>query len=308
MCSFPAADEAKQPPPTERPTQRAVVCALCNQKGGVGKTTSTINLARAASVLGQRVLVVDADYQGNSTTTLSRYELSEDTAGIADVLTPRAKERAPIDEVIVPGIWDGVELVPSPSADVLDEVTEQISAMKTGREKQLTKALTPVLDRYDLVLIDNNPSLGVLLINALAAAHVALIITQPERWAIDGLAKLHDTIDLVVAENNPNLRTVGPLVNQRDPRANAHRDVLGELGEFYGPSAWTGDVGTGGPVRLDGTSVDEGAVIPQRAAVRDYPVGGLGLDQHPRMWAQDIAARYGWVVQQILRVGGGGRR
>lgn len=290
--------------PNERSDADAVGAAVCTLKGGVGKTLSTINLSRAGSLQGLRVLVCDLDPQGNTTSALSAEELPESAPGAADVLTPHSSARTEVGDVIVPTVWKGVDLLPSPSLEALDEVSDQVASMRAGRERQLSKALGPVRKDYDLILIDNNASMGILLINALVEALRALVVTQPEQWAIDGLAAVHSTVDEVHENYNPALEVMGPMVNLYDPRASAHAHALTELAEVYGPSPWNGAEMDSGPVRPDGVLVPNGAIIPMRTAVRDYPLAGLGIDENPKPWAQDVAHRYGWIVRQIV---GGGR-
>lgn len=269
----------------ESSTSPALVTALCNQKGGVGKTTSTVNLARAASVQGRKTLVIDLDPQGNSTSALAQDDIPKDEVGIADVLAPSAA--MPIQDVLVPTIWSGVMLAPSPSTEALAQAGTQVESMRAGREFRLVEALRPVLPDFDLILIDNSPALGMLLINALTASHLALIITQPEQWSADALPELTQTIDLVAQHYNQTLRTVGPLINGKAHNAH-HERVLSEIVDHYGSDAWT----------------DPDDLIPLRTAIRDYPIAGLGLDQGKEQWQRDAAAAYGRMIERMFTTGG----
>lgn len=272
-------------PETLRPTRPALVTALCNQKGGVGKTTSTINLARAASLLGLVVLVVDLDPQGNTTSTLAADELGEHDIGVADAITPNAESM--LAQVVVPTIWERVSLAPTPNTAALSEAESNVNSMRFGREKQLASALEPVLGDYDLILIDNTPSLGLLLINALAAADFGLVVTQPEQWSADGLAELGETIALVQQYHNSKLRRLGPLINGK--RRSSHHDrIVEKIVEYYGASTWAAD--------------DE--IIPLRAPISDYILAGLGLDQGKEAWMRFLAQTYGQFVHRMLQEGG----
>ena len=272
-------------PATLRPTRPALVTALCNQKGGVGKTTSTINLARAASLAGLAVLVVDLDPQGNTTSALARDELDEQSVGVADALIPDAEYT--LAQVVVPTIWDGVRLAPTPNTEALAEAESRVGAMRFGREKRLADVLSPLLGDYDLVLMDNMPALGLLLINALTAAEFSLIVAQPEQWSADGLAELDKTIDLVIQYHNPRLRRLGPLINGK--RRSAHHDrIVEQIIAHYGDQAWSAQ--------------DE--IIPLRAAISDYVLAGLGLDQGKEPWMRLVAEVFGRFVERMLRAGG----
>lgn len=272
-------------PETLRPSRPALVTALANQKGGVGKTTSTINLARAASLHGLVVLVVDFDPQGNTTSTLAADELGEHDIGVADAITPNAE--VALAEVVVPTIWERVSLAPTPNTDALSEAEANVQSMKFGREKRLHQAIEPVLGDYDLVLIDNTPSLGLLLINALSAADFGLIVTQPEQWSADGLAELEKTITLVQQYHNPRLRALGPLINAR--RRSSHHDrIIEQIVGYFGASAWSAD--------------DE--IIPLRAPISDHLLAGMGLDQGREVWMRLVAKTYGRFVHRMLQEGG----
>ncbi|MDA3145788.1 AAA family ATPase [Leucobacter sp. UCMA 4100] len=192
----------------------ARVLALCNQKGGVGKTTSTFHLARAAVLEGLRVLVIDADPQGNITTVLGD-GISEDTAGLADALSDRSA--ATLAQVIVPGIWDGLSVVPT-TGETLGVARDELVLSGAGRESRLRRELENVRAEYDLILIDCAPSLDQLTINSLTAADAVVIITQSKLFSANGIAKLLGTIDLVREHYNPALEIAAFLVNQHEAR------------------------------------------------------------------------------------------
>lgn len=190
---------------------RAQVVSAAMQKGGVGKTTSVINLARAASVRGLSVLVVDMDPQGNTTATLAREPVEDDQVTLADAIIPRAD--VSLQEVLVDSIWPGVDLAPAVT-ESLHTAESLISAGKHGREHHLSEALEPVLGKYDLILVDNAPSLGMLLINSLAASDEVFVVVELDQWSADGLAELRRTVDGARRYYNKGLRWSGVLVSK----------------------------------------------------------------------------------------------
>jgi chromosome partitioning protein len=268
-----------------RPSRPALVTSLCNQKGGVGKTTTTINLSRAASLVGLAVLVVDLDPQGNTTSALAPAELAKDAIGVADALIPDAEYT--MNQVIVPTIWEGVKLAPTPNTEALSEAESRLGAMRFGREKRLDQVLKPLRETYDLILIDNTPSLGLLLLNSLTASEFGLVVTQPEQWSADGLAELEKTIDLVIQYHNPQLRRLGPLINGK--RRSAHHDrIVAKIVEFYGGDAWA----------------EATEIIPLRSGISDHVLAGLGLDQGKEAWMWVVATAYRTFIERMLRAGG----
>jgi chromosome partitioning protein len=204
----------------------AKVIAMCNQKGGVGKTTSTINLGASLAEYGRRVLLVDMDPQGALSAGLGvpHYELD---ATIHNVLV----DRVSVDDVLVHTRVKQMDLVPSNidlSAAEIQLVTE------VGREQTLGRALYPVLDRYDYVLIDCQPSLGLLTVNALACSDGVVIPTECEYFALRGLALLTDTVDKVHDRLNPKLSISGILITRFDTRTVNAREVMARVLERFG--------------------------------------------------------------------------
>lgn len=204
----------------------ALVLAVCNQKGGVGKTTTTYHLARAGVRAGRRVLVVDLDQQGTLTTIAAREDVPEDSVSVADVLSARTKE--PLADVLVPGTWDGLDVAPTVGEN-LGVVRDELVVAGAGRESRLRDALGTVADRYDLVLIDCPPSLDQLTVNALVAADAVLIVTQSKQASINGLVKLHETIDAVRRNYRADLTIAGVMVNQHEQNTVSGQTWLEEL-------------------------------------------------------------------------------
>jgi chromosome partitioning protein len=205
----------------------AKVVAMCNQKGGVGKTTSTINLGAALAGYGRRVLLVDMDPQGALSAGLGvpHYELEKT---IHNVLV---EPRVSIDDVLLSTRVKHMDLVPS-NIDLSAAEIQLVN--EVGREQTLGRALHPVLDRYDYVLIDCQPSLGLLTVNGLACADGVVIPTECEFFALRGLALLTDTVDKVRDRLNPKLEISGILLTRYDPRTVNAREVMARVVEQFG--------------------------------------------------------------------------
>ncbi|OZC88082.1 cobalamin biosynthesis protein CobQ [Rhodococcus sp. 06-418-1B] len=206
----------------------ADIFAFCNQKGGVGKTTTVFHLAYAVAQAGTRALVIDVDPQGNASTVLARTELESDDVGLADVLAESSN--ATIADAVVPTIWPGVDLVPtSPGNESLAYVRDQLVVAGAGRERRLRDAIEVVRGVYDVILIDCPPSLDLLTINALVAARAAVVVTQSALFSANGLARLLRTIDAVKRSYNPDLDMLGAIVNLHEIATISGREQLIEI-------------------------------------------------------------------------------
>jgi chromosome partitioning protein len=202
------------------------IIAVTNQKGGVGKTTTSVNFAASLSETGRRVLLVDLDAQGNATmgSGCNKHEIVR--TGY-DVLLGHADIR----EVIIYAPEAGYDLLPGNS----DLTAAEVELLDKGdRERRLRAALTYVQHEYDLVLIDCPPSLSMLTVNALAAAHGVLIPIQCEYYALEGLSALLDTIEQVRVSINPELEIEGLLRTMYDARNNLSNDVSAQLQQHFG--------------------------------------------------------------------------
>lgn len=216
------------PEPQPRSTHGpAKVIAMCNQKGGVGKTTSTINLGAALAEYGRRVLLVDLDPQGALSAGLGvpHYDLAHTVHNL--LIEPRVG----IDDVVVHTGVENLDLVPS-NIDLSAAEIQLVN--EVGREHSLARALTPVLDRYDYLLIDCQPSLGLLTVNGLACADGVVIPTECEYFSLRGLALLTDTVDKVRDRLNPKLEISGILLTRYDPRTVNSREVMARVVERFG--------------------------------------------------------------------------
>ncbi len=203
---------------------QTIACA--NQKGGVGKTTTVVNLASYLALEGQRVLVVDLDPQGNATSGLGI-----DRAALDRSVYDAVVDGHDLGSLIVPGPTVGVDLVPSSIALAGAEVE---LATADARERRLRRLVEPVAGRYDVVFVDCPPSLGLLTVNALTAADAVLVPLQCEYYALEGLTQLLSTIDLVRDHLNPGLRLDGVVLTMADGRTNLSAQVADEARRHLG--------------------------------------------------------------------------
>ena len=197
---------------------RTIACA--NQKGGVGKTTTVVNLASLLAVSGDRVLLIDLDPQGNATSGMGIDRAALDRSVYDGLL-----DGVDLGDLVVRGTSPGVDVIPSAIALAGAEVE---LAGSTGRERRLRDAVGRLADRYDVVFIDCPPSLGLLTVNALTAADAVLIPLQCEYYALEGLTQLLATIDLVRDHLNPRLAIAGVVLTMADKRTNLSSQVEAE--------------------------------------------------------------------------------
>jgi chromosome partitioning protein len=207
------------------------IFAVTNQKGGVGKTTTVINLAAALAGTGKKILLVDVDPQANMTSGIGLRGQSGKGGNIYHVLT--ASDGSPTrtqDDYIVPTAVANLSAVPA-DRNLTGAEIEMVPL--PGRESQLRRFLNPVRDRFDHIFIDCPPSLGLLTLNALVAADAVLIPLHCEYFALEGLADLMTTLRRVRASLNPSLAVEGVLLTMYDERTNLGNQVAGEVREFF---------------------------------------------------------------------------
>ena len=201
------------------------IIALANQKGGVGKTTTTINLAASLATLEKKVLVIDADPQANASSGLG-VDLKEVECSIYECLV----NRADIREAIFTTDIDGLDVVPS-HIDLVGAEIEMLNMEK--RENIMKSVLVPMKDEYDYILIDCSPSLGLITINALTAADSVIIPVQCEYFALEGISKLLNTIKIIKSKLNPALEIEGFLLTMFDSRLRLANQIYDEVKRHF---------------------------------------------------------------------------
>jgi chromosome partitioning protein len=222
--------EIPEPPPLERHGPARII-ALCNQKGGVGKTTSTINLGAALAEVGRRVLLVDFDPQGALSVGLGiqPHQLDRTTYNLL------MERGVSVDDILLKTSTSGLDVLPS-NIDLSAAEVQLVG--EVAREQALARGLAGVVDDYDYILIDCQPSLGLLTVNALTAAHGVIIPLECEFFSLRGVALLIDTIDKVRERLNPDLKLDGILATMYDGRTLHGREVFARVLEAFGDAVF----------------------------------------------------------------------
>ncbi len=246
--------------------------AIANQKGGVGKTTTSINLAAALAHLGKKVLLVDLDPQGNATTG-SGVEKDQLNTSIYNVLTGRCSA----DEAIIPCLEAGFDLIPANG----DLTAAEVELMQiSDREKRLKNAFQSLKGRYQFIIIDCPPALSMLTVNAFVASNNVIIPMQCEYYALEGLSALVNTIAKVGKLLNPALRVEGILRTMYDPRNSLTKDVSNQLHSHFGDRVYQ-------------------SVIPRNVRLAEAPSYGQPILQYDR--SSKGAAAYLGMASELLR-------
>lgn len=216
----------KDKAPVRHVVGQTKIIAIINQKGGVGKSTTAINLGAALGEMGKQVLLVDLDPQGNCSSGLG-VEKSLIQQCIYDVLL----NDVPLEEVIIPDIAEGLDIAPA-TINLAGAEVELVSEM--ARENRLKDAVGGMRGKYDFILIDCPPSLGLLTVNALVAADKLLIPIQCEFYALEGVTKLLESMKRVKSRLNPTLDIYGILLTMYDSRTTLSKQVVYEVREYFG--------------------------------------------------------------------------
>ncbi len=228
--------------------------AIFNQKGGVGKTTTNINLAACLALRGKKVLVLDIDPQGNTTSGLGVAK-----KGLNDtVYNILVDEEYDTREAIIHTGVDGLDLIPA-SVDLAGAEVELVQI--EGRERALKNGMDKIKDDYDYIFIDCPPSLGLLTINSLAAVDSVLIPIQCEFYALEGVSQLVSTIDLVKKSLNPSLKVQGVILSMFDGRTNLSAQVVQEVKRYFGGKVYS-------------------TIIPRNVRLAEAPSYGLPITEY----------------------------
>ena len=219
-----------QKPPVTHSIGQTKILAIINQKGGVGKSTTAVNLAASLGAMNKEVLLVDLDPQGNATSGygIDKRELN---GCVYDALLGET----PVEEVILACVGKGVDVLPS-TINLAGAEVELVNEM--ARENRLKSALGSLRGRYDYILVDCPPSLGLLTINALVAADKLLVPIQCEFYALEGVTKLLDSMNRVKKMLNPSLEIFGIVMTMYDSRTNLSNQVVNEVRSFFGKTVF----------------------------------------------------------------------
>lgn len=248
------------------------IVAFTNQKGGVGKTTTCVNLATYLAAYGKRVLLVDMDPQGNATTGVG-YEKNPEMMTFYDVITGENK----ISDIIKETAIKGLDIVPS-NVDLAGAEVDLVQM--EGREKVLKNQLETVQDKYDYIFMDCPPSLGLITVNALTATNSVIIPIQCEFYALEGLSQLMNTVRLVKQYYNSNIEIEGVILTMKDSRSNLVNQVADEIKKFFGKLVYD-------------------TVIPRNVRLAEAPSHGLPIYLYDSKSSGGIA--YNSLAREFLR-------
>ncbi len=248
------------------------VLAITNQKGGVGKTTTSVNLSAFLAHKGKKVLILDIDPQGNSTSGLgiNKHRIKK---CIYNVLV----DEFPVDAIIVPTAIENLDVAPA----TIQLAGAEIELVPTvSREVRLRTQLENVRKEYDFIIIDCPPSLGLLTINALTAADAVIVPIQCEYYALEGLSQLVNTVNLVQKHLNPNLVFEGALLTMFDSRTNLSNQVVDEVKNFFGTKVYN-------------------TIVPRNVRLSEAPSHGQSiLEYDPKSKGAEV---YNDLAEEVLK-------
>ncbi|MBR3182658.1 MAG: ParA family protein [Eggerthellaceae bacterium] len=250
------------------------IIAIINQKGGVGKSTTAINLAAALGDMGKQVLLVDLDPQGNATSGLGIEKKQLDCC-IYDVLL----NDLDITQAIIPDVYKGLDLVPA-TINLAGAEVELVSEM--ARESRLRDAVGSLRGKYDYVFIDCPPSLGLLTVNALVAADKLIIPIQTEFYALEGVTKLLESMKRVKSRLNPSLEIFGILLTMYDGRTTLSRQVAADVRNYFGSQVFE-------------------TIIPRTVKLSEAPSYGMPITQYDP--SGKGAAAYVELAKEVVKRG-----
>jgi len=201
------------------------VITICNQKGGTGKTTTSVNFSHALSGFGKKVLIVDADPQGNSTSGIGVNKNTIEKSAYEVLLN-----RCPVQEAVINEVLPNLDIIPC-NINLTGAEIELVGAI--SRETRLRKSICQIKDNYDYIIIDSPPSLGLLTLNALVASNSVIVPIQCEFYALEGVTQLLNTLELVRDGLNPSLELEGVLLTMADYRTNLTNEVINEIKNYF---------------------------------------------------------------------------
>ena len=251
------------------------IISVSNQKGGVGKTTSCVNLASYVADMGKKVLFIDIDPQGNGCSSFG-VEVEKGQNSIYEVLLGDVD----IKEAIYPSVQKGVDVIPS-NVDLSQAEVDLVYV--DNREKVLKEALSKIKDAYDFIFMDCPPSLGLLTVNALTASDSIIIPIQCEYFALVGLSQLMNTVRLIKKVLNPNIEIEGVLLTMKDNRSNLVSQVSDEIKKYFGSKVFK-------------------TVIPRNVRLSEAPSHGMPVIAYDRLSRGAVA--YTAVAEEFLKRGG----
>lgn len=249
----------------------AKTISICNQKGGTGKTTTTVNLSNCLSELGCRVLIVDADPQGNATSGVG-INKNELELSVYDLLLNKAETK----DVIIENVYPNLDIIPC-NINLTGAEIELVGAI--SREMRLRGALEKVKDSYDFIFIDSPPSLGLLTLNSLVACDSIIIPIQCEFYALEGVSQLLNTLSLIKEGLNPDLNIEGVLLTMADFRTNLTDEVISEIKDYFGDKVYN-------------------SVVPRNIKLSEAPSHGKPISVYDR--TSIGSERYSSLAREVL--------
>ena len=250
----------------------AYVISIVNQKGGVGKTTTAVNLGAFLAKKRKKVLIIDLDPQGNAT---SGYGF--DKSGLENTVYDLLVNEEDISTVITPTSVKNVDMCPT-NINLAGAEVELVSAI--SRETILKRAIEPVLDKYDYIIIDCPPSLGLLTINALAACEGVIVPIQGEYYALEGLTQLIDTINMIKKKLNPSIGILGVVITMHDRRTQLTKQVVEEVQKYFGDKVFK-------------------TFIPRNVRLAEAPSHGQTIDEYDAKSKGSLA--YQALANEVLK-------